>query len=102
MRAKLRRIMEGTKLAWNCGIRKLRIQSDSKAAVLMLTSPFCGSNHHESLIRQFAELSSREWQISVHHIYRKANFAADYLANLGHSFHLGVHVFVSLDVTLQY
>ncbi|CAN1744334.1 Putative ribonuclease H protein At1g65750, partial [Linum perenne] len=30
MRAELRGIVEGTKLAWNKGIRNLRIQSDSK------------------------------------------------------------------------
>ncbi|CAN1149557.1 Putative ribonuclease H protein At1g65750 [Linum perenne] len=102
MREKLKTTLEGKKLAWDSGIRKLRVQPDSKAVVLMLTSPLCGSNHHESLIRQFAELSSRKWQISVHHIYREVNFAANYLANLGHSFDLGVHVFDSPDVTLQY
>ncbi|CAN1198569.1 hypothetical protein LINPERHAP2_LOCUS44525 [Linum perenne] len=68
----------------------------------MLTKPYCGTNHHASLIGQFAKLASREWQTSVHHIYCEANFAADYFANLGHSFDLGIHVFDFPDVTLQY
>ncbi|CAN1160257.1 Putative ribonuclease H protein At1g65750, partial [Linum perenne] len=102
MRAELRSIIKGTKLAWGSGIRKLRIQSDSKAAVELLIKPLCDNNHHVSLIRQFAELSSQDWQISVHHIYRAANFVVDYLANLGHSFDLGVHLLNSPDVSLQY
>ncbi|CAN1164507.1 hypothetical protein LINPERPRIM_LOCUS33222, partial [Linum perenne] len=40
-------------------------------------------NKHASLLHQFSELRSRDWQVSVHHIFREANFAADYLANLG-------------------
>ncbi|CAN1331261.1 hypothetical protein LINPERPRIM_LOCUS35256 [Linum perenne] len=38
MRVELRGIVEGMKLAWNKGIKKLRIQSDSKAAVEMLSN----------------------------------------------------------------
>ncbi|CAN1781286.1 Putative ribonuclease H protein At1g65750, partial [Linum perenne] len=102
MRAELRSIVEGTKRAWNLGIRNLRIQSDSAAAVRMLTSPDYVSNQHDSLIQQFVELSSRDWRITVQHIYRKANFAADYMANLGHSLDLGIHFFDSPDVVLQY
>ncbi|CAN1163240.1 hypothetical protein LINPERPRIM_LOCUS32553 [Linum perenne] len=58
----------------------------------MLSVPGSNSNKHASLLQQFSELSSREWRIYVHHIYREANFAADYLANLGQSLPLGVHV----------
>ncbi|CAN1725506.1 Putative ribonuclease H protein At1g65750 [Linum perenne] len=74
MRAELRGIVVGMKLAWDKRIRKLRIQIDSKAAADMLLEP--GSRNNK-------------------HIYREANFAADYLANLGQSLPLGVHV---LDV----
>ncbi|CAN1164631.1 Putative ribonuclease H protein At1g65750 [Linum perenne] len=47
-----------------------------------------------------SELRSRDWQVSVHHIFREANFAADYLANLGQSLQLGVHVLDSPDSVL--
>ncbi|CAN1164628.1 Putative ribonuclease H protein At1g65750, partial [Linum perenne] len=93
IRAELRGIVEGMKLAWSKGIRKLRIETDSKAA---------GDRHnkHASLLHQFSELRSRDWQVSVHHIFREANFAADYLANLGQSLQLGVHVLDSPDSVL--
>ncbi|CAN1725502.1 Putative ribonuclease H protein At1g65750, partial [Linum perenne] len=95
MRAELRGIVVGMKLAWDKRIRKLRIQIDSKAAADMLLEPGSRNNKHANLLHQFSELISREWSISIHHIYREANFAADYLANLGQSLPLGVHV---LDV----
>ncbi|CAN1304413.1 Putative ribonuclease H protein At1g65750 [Linum perenne] len=84
------------------GIRKLRVQSDSKAAVEMLSKLNTQNNQHASLIEQFRILSSYDWQLSIHHIYREANFDADYLANLGHSLSYGTHVFDVPDVSLQY
>ncbi|CAN1778662.1 Putative ribonuclease H protein At1g65750 [Linum perenne] len=41
------------------------------------------------------ELKSRQWDISVEHIYREANFAADYLANSGHELDLGTAIIFS-------
>ncbi|CAN1124095.1 Putative ribonuclease H protein At1g65750 [Linum perenne] len=38
-------------------------------------------------------MMGRDWEVKIQHIYREANYAADYLANLGHSFELGTHVF---------
>ncbi|CAN1139915.1 Putative ribonuclease H protein At1g65750 [Linum perenne] len=92
MRAELRGIVEGMKLAWDKGIRKLRIQTNSKASADMLSDLGSRNNKHTNLLNQFSELLSREWLLSIHHIYREANFAADYLANLGQSLQLGVHV----------
>ncbi|CAN1762274.1 Putative ribonuclease H protein At1g65750 [Linum perenne] len=102
MRAELRGIIEGIRLAWSMGIRKLRIQTDSKAAVEMLSKFNTQNNQHASLIEQFRILSSYDWQLSIHHIYREANFAADYLANLGHSLSYGIHVMAVPYVSLQY
>ncbi|CAN1835860.1 Putative ribonuclease H protein At1g65750 [Linum perenne] len=53
MRAELRGIIEGMRLAWSMGIRKLRIQTDSKAAVEMLSKFNTQNNQHASLIEQF-------------------------------------------------
>ncbi|CAN1191033.1 Putative ribonuclease H protein At1g65750 [Linum perenne] len=50
----------------------------------------------------FHDLKARDWVIQIHHIYREANFAADYLANLGHSFELGTFVHQSPDSSLLY
>ncbi|CAN1152978.1 hypothetical protein LINPERHAP2_LOCUS19090 [Linum perenne] len=73
MRAELRGIVGGMKLAWNTDIRKLCIQSDSKAAVQMVSNLGSTNNQHASLIEQFSELSSRDWQVSIYHIYHEAN-----------------------------
>ncbi|CAN1315384.1 Putative ribonuclease H protein At1g65750 [Linum perenne] len=102
MRAELRSIIEGTKLAWDIGIRKLSIQSDSEAAIRLLTSPGNDNNQHSSLILQFSELLAREWHVTILRIYREVNFAADYLANLGHSLDLGIHVLDTPDSSLLY
>ncbi|CAN1784075.1 Putative ribonuclease H protein At1g65750 [Linum perenne] len=81
MRAELRGIVEGMRLAWDKGVRKLNIQTDSRAAVAIL--------HNES-------------ETTHRHIYREANSAADYLANLGHSLDLGTHVYLYPDSALLY
>ncbi|CAN1185430.1 hypothetical protein LINPERHAP2_LOCUS37546, partial [Linum perenne] len=36
---------------------------------------------------------SRDWHITIHHIYREANFTADYLVNLDHDLDLDLHIF---------
>ncbi|CAN1777365.1 Putative ribonuclease H protein At1g65750 [Linum perenne] len=102
MREELRGVIEGMKMAWNKGIRILRIQTDSKAAVDLLSDSHNRNTQHASLIEQFSELSAREWQVFIHHIYHEPNFAADLLASLGHGFEFGVHTFDLPDVSLQY
>ncbi|CAN0897274.1 Putative ribonuclease H protein At1g65750 [Linum grandiflorum] len=71
-RAEIRGIVEGLRLAWSLGIQRIRVQSDSAAAIAILSNS--ASLDHQ-------------------HIYREANRAADYLANLGHSFVFGFHTF---------
>ncbi|CAN1184761.1 Putative ribonuclease H protein At1g65750 [Linum perenne] len=102
MRSELRAIIEGVKLSWSKSIRRLQIQTDSKAAVALLSKSMVGNNQYASLIEQFSELCSRDWSVSIHHIYREANCAADHLANLGYSLDLGIHVFDSPVMSLQY
>ncbi|CAN1798021.1 Putative ribonuclease H protein At1g65750 [Linum perenne] len=72
MRSELRAIIEGMKLAWSKGIRRLKIQTNSKAAVALLSKSMVGNNQYASLIEQFSELCSRDWLVSIHHIYHEA------------------------------
>ncbi|CAN1196857.1 hypothetical protein LINPERPRIM_LOCUS43171, partial [Linum perenne] len=83
-------------------IRKLCIQTDSRAAVDILSCAGARLNRHTSLVQQFHDLKSRDWDVQIHHIYHEANFPADYLANLGHSFELGTFVHQSPDSSLLY
>ncbi|CAN1154630.1 Putative ribonuclease H protein At1g65750 [Linum perenne] len=81
MRAELRGISDGMHLAWEKGVRKLMIQTDLRAAVAIMTN---------------------ESDRAHRHVYREANFAADYLANIGHDLDLGTHVFLYPDTKLLY
>ncbi|CAN1754111.1 Putative ribonuclease H protein At1g65750 [Linum perenne] len=92
-RAELRAIVEGLKLAWSLGIRKVAIQSDSAAAVTMLQASGRPTHRHAALVAEFQDIRDRQWEVSITHIFREANCCADYLANLGHSLWFGLHVF---------
>ncbi|CAN0911506.1 hypothetical protein LINGRAHAP2_LOCUS26905 [Linum grandiflorum] len=54
-------------------------------------------HQHAALVLQFKELCSRQWKVTISPIYREANFAADHLANLGHSLRYEMHLFDSPD-----
>ncbi|CAN1123628.1 Putative ribonuclease H protein At1g65750 [Linum perenne] len=97
MRAELRGIIEGMKIAWGKGVRRLCVQSDSQAAVSLLCC-----KEHEALVADFVDLSSRDWEVQLTHVYREANCAADHLANLGHSFVIGMYLFDFPDASLAH
>ena len=71
---------QGLILAWNKGIRLLIVEVDSLCVTQLIQSQTLSANASSSLVNGIWELLSRNWQVSVHHIYRKANFAADFLA----------------------
>ncbi|CAN1151683.1 Putative ribonuclease H protein At1g65750, partial [Linum perenne] len=66
---------------------------DSRADVAILEDSASRCHRHSSLVDQFHDLKCREWEVSIHHIFREANHAADFMANLGHNLDLGTHVF---------
>ncbi|CAN0926336.1 Putative ribonuclease H protein At1g65750 [Linum grandiflorum] len=101
-RAELRAIVDGLQLAWTLGIRRIRVQSDSMAAVSILSKGSQLDHQHAALVLQFTELCNRQWEVNLSHIYREANYAADYLANLGHSLTYGLHLFDSPDRGLSH
>ncbi|CAN0892951.1 Putative ribonuclease H protein At1g65750 [Linum grandiflorum] len=98
----MRAIVDGLKLAWSLGIRRIQVQSDSRAAIAILAKDYELDHQHEALVLHFKELHSRQWEVQLSHIYREANNAADYLANLGHSFSYRLHLFDSPDRGLSH
>ncbi|CAN0911523.1 Putative ribonuclease H protein At1g65750, partial [Linum grandiflorum] len=54
------------------------------------------------LVLQFEDLCSCQWEVHLSHVYREANNAADYLANLGHSLSYGLHRFDTPDRSLSH
>ncbi|CAN1188442.1 Putative ribonuclease H protein At1g65750, partial [Linum perenne] len=98
-KAELSAIIQGLKLAWAIGIRRIIVRSDSRTTVSILQRE-ATDNQHATLILEFIELKARSWEISITHVYREANCGADYLANLGHSFNFGLHLFTQPDFVL--
>ncbi|CAN1134932.1 Malate dehydrogenase, mitochondrial, partial [Linum perenne] len=90
------------KVAWSLGIRKLNIQSDSRAAIEILKSEPRVSLQHWALVEEFHELCRRNWELAICHVYREANCAADYLANLGHFISFGFRFLMNPDSRLAY
>ncbi|CAN1181798.1 Putative ribonuclease H protein At1g65750 [Linum perenne] len=80
-RAELRGIFHGLDIAWREGHKQVRVQPDSQTAVSLIL---------------------RNWKTEIHHIYREANGAADFLASKGYSLGLGVHSFRTSDCNLGY
>ncbi|CAN1334386.1 Putative ribonuclease H protein At1g65750, partial [Linum perenne] len=97
-RAELKAIVEGLKLAWSQGIRRVVIQTDLRAAVSILQQEDGNTSQHAALVTEFRELRSREWVLSLSHVYREANCVADFLANLGHSYSVGFICFIILTL----
>ncbi|CAN0926403.1 hypothetical protein LINGRAHAP2_LOCUS35322, partial [Linum grandiflorum] len=74
------------------GIRRIRVQSDSRAAIAIFDRASDFDHQHAALFMQFKELCCHQWEVYFSHIYREANYAADYLDNLAHSFTYGLHI----------
>ncbi|CAN0909219.1 Putative ribonuclease H protein At1g65750 [Linum grandiflorum] len=98
----MRGIVEGLKLAWFLGIWKIRVQSDSTAAIAILSKGSSLDHQHTILVMQYQDLCKRQWEVTLYHIYREANCVANYLANLGHSFVFGVHIFETSDRNMSH
>ncbi|CAN1845377.1 Putative ribonuclease H protein At1g65750, partial [Linum perenne] len=84
------------------GVRKLCIQTDSRAAVAILQNSASRFHRHSSLVEQYHDLRRREWEVSIHHIFREPNNAADFLDNYGHQLVVGLHVFSAPVESLLY
>ncbi|CAN1743081.1 hypothetical protein LINPERHAP1_LOCUS1680 [Linum perenne] len=80
MKAELRGAMEGLRLAWENNFRKVDVRVDSEAVISLITGK-------DNPMHQ--------------HIYREGNFAADYLASIGHSNTRGVHLISLPDCNLS-
>ncbi|KAH9658732.1 putative ribonuclease H protein [Citrus sinensis] len=94
--AELRGIYHGLILAWNFGIRWLHVETDSLCATQMLANQVETTNEYASLIFAIKEyLQKKDCQVSISHVYREANLAADFMANLACSLPLGLMVYPS-------
>ncbi|CAN1157083.1 Putative ribonuclease H protein At1g65750 [Linum perenne] len=101
-RAELRGAIQGLRLAWEIGVRRVVLQVDSMTVVQLLDSPGDPMHQHAMEVRDIRELISRDWEVRVRHVYREANHAADHLASTGFTYPLGIHSISPSDVNLVY
>ncbi|CAN1162575.1 Putative ribonuclease H protein At1g65750 [Linum perenne] len=92
----------GIEMAWALDCRRVELQLDSRAPVALLSRDGIQDHQHTLEVMAFQELCRREWVVSIRHVYREANRAADFLANRGHVFPYGVHHFPIVDCNLNY
>ncbi|KAG8381639.1 hypothetical protein BUALT_Bualt06G0142500 [Buddleja alternifolia] len=105
LEAEIRAILLGLELAWEAGVRKVILESDSTTTLSSIEDTSI-EHHHFSVIEDIRRMLERDWEVSLCHVWREANHVADDLAKKGlkNPMHL-VHVpdirsdyFLSLDV----
>ncbi|CAN0912825.1 Putative ribonuclease H protein At1g65750 [Linum grandiflorum] len=84
-RAERRGATFGLKLAWDLGFRNVQLQLDSATAIAAITGTDSMDHQHAAILLQFNELSLRDWEIKLSHVFREGNVMADSLANEDHS-----------------
>ena len=100
--AELWGLFQGLNITWDRGIRYLIAEVDSQCVSQLISSTSLIPNAHFSLIIAIKELMSRQWLITIKHIYREANFAADSMAKLVGSLPLELHVLENPPGRLDY
>jgi ribonuclease HI len=80
MSSELWGIFEGLMFAWEEGIRKVLVQSDSRVAVESLKRAPDAFDPNRELINCCINLIKRKWDCKVEYIDREANLAAKAVA----------------------
>ena len=75
--------MIGIKLCWEAGYKKLVCFSDSLHVVQLLSKKVSRLHYYANLLELIQIYLIKEWDISIHHIFRERNSSADILAKLG-------------------
>ena len=96
--AELWGLYQGLHLAWEAGIKRLLVEVDSLCVTQLVSKQVVVPNEFYALVVAIREIISRNWQVSITHIYREANSAADFMANMAHSYPHGLHLFSSPPV----
>ncbi|CAN1174509.1 Putative ribonuclease H protein At1g65750 [Linum perenne] len=60
------------------------------------------SHQHTLEVLDIQDLLRHDWEVEIRHVYREGNRAADYLADMGFRFPLGVHSFPTTYVNLGF
>ncbi|CAN0926914.1 Putative ribonuclease H protein At1g65750 [Linum grandiflorum] len=84
-------VIDEMERAWRLGVANLEVQLDSLTAISLFQEQGPCDHQHAVLVLKFQKLVRRNWSVRLRYVYREANQAVDFLANLGHSLSLGSH-----------
>ena len=83
--AKLWGMFEGLTMAWNFGVKRIIVESDSLASVQLISNDTNYNHPLFSLIQRCKHIVEAYWNCIVKHVHREGNRLIDGLAHMGHS-----------------
>ena len=102
MKAEIRAVLQGLKLAKRLGVRKLWLQLDSIVVTGMLKGTMDWRPEHTSLLQQCKTLiTDSDWEVHISHCYREANKVTDRLANMGIGIETGIIFYQSPPMEIK-
>ncbi|KAL9343312.1 hypothetical protein Peur_063743 [Populus x canadensis] len=92
--AELLAVREALKLAWDKGLKKVILESDSETVVKRIRNQVIRQpkNQFEAVILECQAYVNRDWDCFIQHTLREGNFAADALTKIGISESFELHV----------
>ncbi|KAF8387914.1 hypothetical protein HHK36_026576 [Tetracentron sinense] len=93
-------LIHGLVKAGLAGFRKVLVESDPECSVLMIKEGMSEFHPNLGLVAACKYLMKQDWDCNICHIYRKANFSTDGLANFSGSHGPGLRVHDSPPVGL--
>ncbi|KAL5865655.1 hypothetical protein ACOSQ3_003169 [Xanthoceras sorbifolium] len=90
LEAKLWRMFEGLKLAWDAGLRKVFIDSNSMSIVYILNKEISLNHHLFNIVNNCKMLVRGGWCCTIGHVYRENNKVVNSLTSLGHYLGVGI------------
>lgn len=77
-------VLRGLTLAWNGGHKRVQLTVDSETVAKALVGDIAATSPYFHIITHCkSQIAKSEWEVTIHHCYREANRAADWLANYG-------------------
>ncbi|CAN1827955.1 hypothetical protein LINPERHAP1_LOCUS32084 [Linum perenne] len=79
-------------IIWDMGYKKVHFQLDSLAAVTAILGNREEDSRHGRALDNINELRSRDWEVTISHIFREGNRVVDLLAHRGHTLDFDFYV----------
>ena len=73
--AELWGLYKGLQLAWDSGIRRLKVETDSLCVTQLVARSSVMTNEYAPLVQAIKDYLKLDWHVSIVHIYREANFS---------------------------